>query len=153
MDYIDYEYDFEGGKIKDKLISIKENIQKRFYYFMIGITIGTIIIIIVNIIRKSYNKLSKNPQNTSCKNFKNTTLNIILTISVLINFYLIIPKQLYNYNNWQNKLEKIKEERLKRELNIQKLKYEKTELENNELNNEKIINENNELNNENNKRE
>jgi len=118
--------EFEGGgKIKDKIISIKEYIQERFYYLMIGIVISTIIIIVVNVIRKVYNKTSKNPQNESCKNFKNTTLNIILTMSVLINFYLIIPKQLYNYNNWQNKLEKIREERLLRELRIQDLKVEK----------------------------
>ena len=84
--------DFRSFGLKDKFIKLKESLQKRYYYFMIGIVISTVIIIIVNVIRKVSNKLSKNPQDTSCMNFKNTTINILMTIAVLINFYLILLK-------------------------------------------------------------
>lgn len=118
--------DFEGsGKIKsdkrpmsfrlkDKFIKIKETLQMKYYYFMIGIIIATIIIIIVNVIRKVSNKLSKNPQDTSCMSFKNTTINILMTIALLINFYLIIPRELYKYEVYQDKLLKLKESQLER---------------------------------------
>ena len=74
---------------------------------MIGIIISTVIIIIVNVIRKTTNKLSKHPENTACTSFKNTTLNILLTIAVIINFYFIIPKQFYKYKEYQQKLENL----------------------------------------------
>ena len=115
--YFDDDLNFEGsGKIKDKLVKLKESLQKRYYYFMIGIIISTVIIIIVNVIRKVSNKLSKNPQDTSCMSFKNTTINILMTIAVLINFYLVIPKQLYKYKVYQNKLEELEEAKIKRKI-------------------------------------
>jgi hypothetical protein len=83
---------------------------------MIGIIISSVVIIIVNVIRKVYNKLSKNPENEDCTSFKNTTINILMTIAVLINFYLIIPKQIYNYKLYQDKLEKLKESKEQRKL-------------------------------------
>lgn len=98
----------EGAGIKDKLIKIKESIQLRYYYFMIGIVIATVIIIIVNVIRKVSNRLSTNPQDEHCMSFKNTTVNILMTIALLINFYLIIPKEIYNYKVYQNKLNELK---------------------------------------------
>jgi len=96
-----------GGTLKDKLVTIKKSIQERYYYFMIGIIISTIIIIIINVIRKISNRLSKIPQNEDCTSFKNTTLNILLTIAVIMNFYFIIPKEIYKYNLYQNKLKEI----------------------------------------------
>ena len=126
--YFDDDLNFEGsGKIrsakrpmsfrlKDKFIKLKESLQKRYYYFMIGIVIATVIIIIVNVIRKVSNKLSKNPQDTSCMNFKNTTINILMTIALLINFYLVIPKQLYKYKVYQDKLEKLEEAKSKHKI-------------------------------------
>jgi uncharacterized membrane protein YgaE (UPF0421/DUF939 family) len=107
---------------------------------MIGIIISTVIIIIVNVIRKVVNKMSKNPENTSCTNFKNTTLNILLTIAVIINFYFIIPKQFYKYKEYQHKLEDL-EMKHSTKLN--------NELKNNELKNNELKNnvlKNNELN-------
>ena len=105
-----------SGKIKDKFTKLKESLQMRYYYFMIGVVIATIIIVIVNVIRKVNNKLSKNPQDTSCMSFKNTTINILMTIALLINFYLIIPKEIYNYKVYQDKLEQLKESQLKRKM-------------------------------------
>ena len=105
-----------SGKIKDKFTKLKESLQMRYYYFMIGVVIATIIIVIVNVIRKVNNKLSKNPQDTSCMSFKNTTINILMTIALLINFYLIIPKEIYNYKVYQDKLEQLKEAQLKRKM-------------------------------------
>ena len=106
----------EGAGIKDKFIQIKESLQTRYYYFMIGVVIATVIIVIVNVIRKVSNKLSKTPENESCTSFKNTTLNILLTIAVLINFYLILPKQIYNYKTYQDKLAELKEHKIERKM-------------------------------------
>ena len=108
--------DFEGAGIKDKIIKIKESLQQRYYYFMMGIVISTVIIVIVNVIRKVTNKMSKNPQDTSCNSFKSTTINILMVIALLINFYLIIPKEIYNYKVYLDKLDKLKEKQEERKM-------------------------------------
>ena len=67
---------------------------------MIGIVISTIIVIIVSIIYNHYFKNSKD------KNFKDNNLIYILSVvSLLINFYLIIPRELYYYKKYMNKIE------------------------------------------------
>jgi len=106
-----------GEKTKNKVNNIKESLQMRYYYFMIGVVIATVIIIVVNVIRKVSNRMSKNPQDESCMSFKNTTINILMTIALLINFYLIIPKEIYNYKVYKMKLEELEMKRSNHESN------------------------------------
>ena len=88
---------FEGSNkftesIKNKFESFKTDAKTRIYTFLIGIVIGTIIIIIVNVTRKAYNKTLSKPADTECTNFKNRTENAILTIALFITLYLSLPQ-------------------------------------------------------------
>lgn len=98
----------DGAGLKSKLCQMKEGLQLRYYYAMVGIVIGTIIIIVVNVIRKVYNRLQSIPENEECNSFKNTTARIILLIGVVLNFYLIIPREVYTYRTYVQKLQQLK---------------------------------------------
>jgi uncharacterized membrane protein len=95
--------------LKRKINDLKNKTKLKMYYYILGITIATMIIIIVNVIRKVANKLSKNPENTKCTSFKNTTINIILTIVLILNLYLSFPQYLYKYRIYNDKISKLKE--------------------------------------------
>lgn len=95
-------------KMVNKFNAFKDKASLKLYYFMVGITIASILIIIVNVIRKVFNKLSDTPENTDCTSFKNTTINIILTITLILNLYLSFPQYLYKYHYYNEKIQKIK---------------------------------------------
>ena len=70
------------------------------YCFMIGIVISTIIIVVTKIIHKHYTK----NKNSDCINFRDSAYYILSIVSLLINFYLIIPRELYYYQKYMKKL-------------------------------------------------
>jgi len=98
----------EKSSLSSKFTKFKDKISLKMYYFVMGITIASILIIIVNVIRKVSNKLSNTPEDTTCTSFKNTTINIILTITLILNLYLSFPQYLYKYHYYNEKIKKIK---------------------------------------------